>query len=147
MTYIHYGSPAFDLSKFEQVRNYFNKPQGGLWASPVDAEYGWKNWCEEESFRECHEENSFSFRLAENANVLRIDSVDKESTIPRLPGYNTASIHAYDFEKLVMDGIDAVEFVISLDRRLYWAMYGWDCDSILVLNPAVVVPIGTDTHN
>ena len=38
--YIHYGSKQFDISKFEPIRNWWNKPHGGLWASPVNAEYG-----------------------------------------------------------------------------------------------------------
>ena len=43
-----------------------------------------------------------------------------------------------DFEEMLRNGIDAVYVEISSDNRLYWALYGWDCDSIVVMNPAVV---------
>ena len=39
MRYIHYGCTSFDKLKFQEIK-------GGLWASPIDAEYGWKDWCE-----------------------------------------------------------------------------------------------------
>jgi hypothetical protein len=46
MTYIHYGASKFDLDKFVPVKNAdfgWTKPDcGGLWGSPVDSEYGWK---------------------------------------------------------------------------------------------------------
>lgn len=34
---------------------------------------------------------------------------------------------------------DAVEVLISEDRRLYQQLYGWDCDSILIMNPDIVI--------
>lgn len=43
-----------------------------------------------------------------------------------------------DFEKLIEDGVDAIEFNISNDWDLYMALYGWDCDSTLILNPDVI---------
>ena len=43
-----------------------------------------------------------------------------------------------DFEKLVSDGVDAIEFFISDDNKLYWDLYGWDCDSILIMNPNII---------
>ena len=46
-----------------------------------------------------------------------------------------------DFEKMLADGWDAIEFRLSEDSELYWALYGWDCDSILVMNPDVVEEI------
>ena len=50
-TYIHYG--ATQLHEIQPVKNerFFSKPTGGLWASPVDEPFGWKEWCEREHFR------------------------------------------------------------------------------------------------
>ena len=42
-----------------------------------------------------------------------------------------------DFEKL-SHKYDAIEVNISSDDELYYKLYGWDCDSILVMNPDVV---------
>ena len=41
-----------------------------------------------------------------------------------------------DFQ--IENGIDAIEFNISNDWDLYMALYGWDCDSILILNPNII---------
>ncbi|MFR3519297.1 MAG: hypothetical protein ACLTT4_12785 [Coprobacillus cateniformis] len=45
-----------------------------------------------------------------------------------------------DFEELKRQ-YDAIEVNISNDYGLYWKLYGWDCDSILVMNSDVVVEI------
>lgn len=42
-----------------------------------------------------------------------------------------------DFEKLKED-YDAIEVLISKDSRLYWSLYSWDCDSLLVLNKDII---------
>ena len=46
--YVHYGAPSYDPELFQAIHNggYYNKPEGGLWLSPVDAEKGWDKWCQ-----------------------------------------------------------------------------------------------------
>jgi hypothetical protein len=54
-----------------------------------------------------------------------------------------------DFEKLLERGIDAIELHLSEEdvsnltvvEGLYWSLYGWDCDSILIMNPDVIVGV------
>ena len=43
--YIHYGHNKFDIDRFMPIQNkmFYNKPYGGLWASRIDARYGWKD--------------------------------------------------------------------------------------------------------
>lgn len=143
--YIHYGHKKFDRSLFRFVKNRrcFTKPCGGFWASPVDAEFGWKNWNDSEHFCECREENSFVFTLRENANVITIRSVEEAKRLPQIhdTGFNFDFWVTPDFEKLEESGCDAIELVLSADWRLYETLYGWDCDSILILNPEVIVSV------
>lgn len=142
--YIHYGHKHFDREMFQNIRNIpiFTKPDGGLWASAVDAEYGWKRWCEENNFRECNMENSFTFTLSQNARVITILSVAGAKALPKQETELSAVEWVFvDFEKLAEQGWDAIEVKISNDMRLYWALYGWDCDSILIMNPDVVVEV------
>lgn len=141
--YIHYGHKNFDISRFSPIRNeeYRNKPHGGLWASRIDAKYGWKEWNEDEQFRECEEENSFKFTLSTNANVLEIHSHKDLSKVPQVKKSIFNGSFLPDFEKLLSDGFDTMELFLSEDDELYWDLYGWDCDSILVMNPDVVEEI------
>ena len=119
------------------------QPKGGLWASDVEAEYNWKDWCEEEEFRDCKEKDSFSFVLSDNAKVLYINSVDDLKLLPKADdkfGINFSSWILLDFEKLA-ETYDAVEVSISSDFDLYYQLYGWDFDSIVVMNPDVIVEV------
>lgn len=153
--YIHYGNSAFDRELFIPIKNksYLPKPHGGLWASRIGAQRSWADWCEAEDFVECSIDNSFTFRLHERARVLCIENVKQLKGLPYRdsiddlfpitvarqgqfgePGF----IACLDFEQLLADGWDAVEVWISKDYGLYWALYGWDCDSIVVMNPDVI---------
>lgn len=150
--YIHYGHSSFDLFRFTPIQNreMFSKPSGGLWASAVDSEYGWKEWCTDENFRMSNLSESFEFVLTEWAKVLHIRSVKDLESLPRheTPGwYGELMWDCLDFEILLSQGWDAIELHLSEEdlsqvgfcEGLYYKLYGWDCDSILIMNPYVVV--------
>ncbi len=146
--YIHYGANKFDINKFEIIQNsvYFNKPIGGLWASPIDAKFGWREWCEEQDFRDCDDDNSFKFVLPKNANVYYIDSVSDCLCLPKIKtkfmGSQIMGSQIYpNFENMINMDIDAIQFNLSNDNELYWTLYGWDCDCILILNKDIIKPI------
>lgn len=136
--YIHYGHKEFLLDRFHPIVNipHFVKPRGGLWASPVDAEIGWKDWCEDNDFHCDRLEDSFSFTLRDDARVLHIASVENLTDLPEIKNWHSMW-YTLDFEKL-METYDAVELELFKDFSLYWRLYGWDCDSILIMNPYVV---------
>ena len=52
-----------------------------------------------------------------------------------------------DFEEIMSLGYDAIDYRLSDEvgafafDSLYWCLYGWDCDSILILNKDIVIPI------
>ena len=144
MEYIHYGASKYDPKKFKPIKNLrdccgFSKPYGGLWASPVITQMGWKDWNEKENFRVCDEQNSFRFKLKSGCKIAYIDSEGKLNTVPDLiePG-NPQRRKFIDFEKALEIGFDAIEISISKCPSLYWALYGWDCDSIVVLNKGAI---------
>ena len=142
-TYIHYGSNKFSNDEWEPIRNEnWIKPHGGLWASAIDAPYGWKDWNENSDYMKCKEENSFKFQLKPEAKILVINSVDALKRLHILQYTVTTlirDVYFLNFERLLEDGYDAIDFQLSKDSKLYWAMYGWDCDSILVMNKDVLV--------
>lgn len=137
-TYIHYGSKLFDPTKGYPIKNHiFVKPSGGLWASPADSKRTWLDWCIEEDFRTYEPDNYFRFKLKPNNRILTIKT---EDDIIDAPFQNIEGIsdryRCLDFEKLLSMGIDGVE--ITINGFTYYDFYGWDCDSIVVLNPNCV---------
>ena len=136
-TYIHFGSTCFDIARFCPISNiqHFNKPHGGLWASPKEADYGWEDWCVAEDFKVESLNKSFAFILEPTAKILTIQSITDLESLPRT--IKNQFLVCIDFEKLAED-FDAIEVKMSMDSNLYYALLGWDCDSILVMNPTVI---------
>ena len=147
--YIHYGHAEFRPELFREIKNRYEfvKPSGGLWASAVDAPYGWKQWCMDQDFYVHRLQDNFTFELSENSKILHIRSVEDLESLPKQENVviNPPWV-SLDFEKLLADGWDAVELHLSEENLdtlgwfdgLYYALYGWDCDSILIMNPDVV---------
>lgn len=142
--YIHYGSNAFDRGTFRNVFNVpaRNKPDGGLWASRIDSPYGWLQWCNENDFRKESFTEAFRFSLSNTAKVLEIHSVADTKLIEsqEKPGWYILNDIIPDFEKMKKN-YDAIELFLSDDWNLYYALYGWDCDCILIMNPEIIIPL------
>lgn len=139
MKYIHYGHKTFDLNQFQKVKNQdcIPKPSGGLWASREDAAYGWREWSEETDLK-VNRDEYFVFELKDNAKVLTIKSLEQLEELPQVkPPLSLPFWVILDYEKLA-DEYDAIEVLISEDSRLYKALYTWDCDSIVIINPDVI---------
>lgn len=145
--YIHYGATNFDPSKNFPIKNkrYWCKPFGGLWASRKNATFGWKQWCDREEFRDCEEDNSFEFTLRDENKVMIISTVAQLRRLPKAED-PIASSYLIDFEKCLHLGIDAIElcwygeeYEKIANGDLYFELYGWDCDSIVVLNPDAII--------
>lgn len=149
-TYKHAGCSAFDMELFEPILNnpYFTKPHGGLWASDINSTHSWSKWCTSEQFQCQRLEIYFLFTLSENARVCTIDSMEKFNAIakefamhPQPENLGIFGAVALDFEKLATQ-YDAIEVILSEDYHLLnQAFPCWDCDSLLVFNPDVVVPV------
>lgn len=143
MRVVHYTKEAsFELRpitiKNAGTKGIWCKPQGGLWASPVDSEFGWPDWCRVENFGDTAKQLRVILDI-DMGSFITIDSQDDLSQLPWHPsvaGFNL--MEAIDFEKLVAGGVDG----IYLTEQGQWAtrfsfprtLYGWDCESILILN-------------
>lgn len=147
--YVCCGSDHFDKDLFRPISNRTRwvKPNGGLWASPEDSSYTWKEWCLDNEFHVEKLAYKFRFKLAENSRVIDISSTEDLIELCKdgrcIPedtfGLDIHGMYYIDFEKLLSDGIDAIRVTIYPD--LYWSLYGWDVDSLLVLNPECIVEI------
>ena len=138
---IHYGAPAYNPALFMPISDepYFVKPKGGLWASPVDSSWGWADWCEEENFGSLDE----SFNLDFVGNLLVIDNYDDLDALPWIEGMYRAFP---SFQCLCVGGFyyDAIHLTVRGERETRYSrprsLYGWDCESVLILNPNSIYP-------
>lgn len=137
--YIHCGSNEFKPELIEKNFKRWDKPSG-LWASPEDSDWGWKDWCEAEMFRLEELTTSFRFRLKDTAKVLQVYSL---SDIAPFVIENPESL--FFGKKLDLDLIysqfDAMEVHMSsnwCELHNFNLFYTWDVDSIVVWNPDIV---------
>lgn len=142
MQYIHYGDDKFDITKFNKVVNRpeSTKPFGGFWGSRKNAVFGWKEWCTEIDFKFKNLTKKLQFSLSNDARILVIDNTNLLVDLPQnKENHILNKIYVtLDFEELSKE-YDAIEVLISEDELLYQELYGWDCDSILVMNPDVII--------
>lgn len=158
-TYVHYGCDAkeYDITKFKEIKNipFWTKPSGGFWASPKRKEYQYIfDW---EAF--CHMNNNlprggldqkFFFCLDEKAKVFRIETLEDFNRLPKVDIPDDAPVSPgmefVDFETCLLQGIDAIEYDYTGVHReettgdeMDIKLLGWDCDSILILNPKIIL--------
>ena len=145
MTFIHYGSNSFDEEMFCEICNvtFRNKPFGGLWSSP-EGYYTWKEWCEGNSFHLDRLKESFRFKLKPNAKVLVLYNAKDLESLPRIKEYEgdyKLFNEDIDFEAISKEYDAILVFVYAGEDyfdNLYQALYGWDCDTLLVMNKDVI---------
>jgi len=140
---VTYGcGKSFDIKKFQPVKNRMHiKPKGGLWASPINSEFGWKDWCKIESFGDL----SYSFEFLFEGNVFVVDSLKDIESIPWIelnyyPVIKSPFTKFPDFEKILLLGYDAVLLTRKGEQETRFSepvcLYGWDCESVLIMNPS-----------
>ena len=142
------GNGDYDPKKFEKIKNRqsFCKPFGGLWSSPVDSEWGWRQWveCEMPSWKEIIDSSGFKFKMKPESKIYVIDSVVDLIRVPHkvrdfcLMSY-FPNKQLIDFEKMSIE-YDAILLTISGESDTRWSeteygmdLYGWDCETLLVL--------------
>ncbi len=143
-TYEHYGSSHL-VSKKVNAKGYAHKqkPDKGIWGSPVDSKNSWKNWVTEEEF-DCDLSKVIKFSLRKEAKILEIH---KEEDIepyllpdPVMEAFCPNSKYKIlNREKLYAD-YDGIELFLSENPKLRNGFFNyWDVDSICVWNPDVII--------
>lgn len=107
------------------------------------SEYGWRDWCADNIPWLLGGASSFCFTLRPDTNVIRLRSVyDVLELVNMRPEFLAKPLQdnkiCLDFEHMVGSGVDALEVSI---KGLAQMFEGWDCDSLLVMNPDVVVTV------
>ena len=130
-----------ELIDIDLKSKYMNKPNRGFWGSPVDAEFGWKEWCENEDYG-CYDfDNPIYWRLKEG-KIFQVDWDDLESE--EFNQYVTRTSYRtplLDFESMREDGIIAVQLMNACIGHSFTdfgdielMFNSWDCESIVVLD-------------
>ena len=146
--YVHYGNDHFDLDKFKEkidlrLDNYYlNKPPYGLWGSPVNAEFSWRDWCEGEEFHLDSLNSHFIFSVKDAAKIL---TVKKDKDIWKYLKHYPKMYSSYLDFNVIMREYDGME-LIHADN--YWELHTkpgrfntWDVDSVVIWNPNVIVEL------
>ena len=145
-TYIHYGSDTFDPNNYGRMDSRFpsyDKPVG-LWASPIDAEWSWKDWCFSNDF--CIEsfDKSFQFTLKEDTRILQVkqpeDICDYIIIIDELSS-SDFTYYGLDLDRIYTE-YDAMEVTMSDNwNEMHYdrIFYTWDCDSIVIWNREKII--------
>lgn len=140
MELIHYGSEKFEPERFRPIAdNHFMKPLGGFWGCPIHAERSWPQWCLDEDFHTENLKRSFRFRF--EGRLLIIDGL---KDLRKIPWVTPRRYWCFPlFQPLLLLGVDAIwltERGQYLTRHTHPRnLYGWDCESVLVMNPETIL--------
>lgn len=163
-TYVTYGlGNRFDTTKIHtDLTSFADKPKAAWWGSPVDAKFGWKDWCmkaywipgdygigEADFDSYFSDNNKILWTLVDDAKVLYINEIKDLDTclesglIVKLneEGYNR---YRWDFNKVLATGYTAIELTDAMIGHYFvkdieLIMNGWDCESIVVLDPSKII--------
>jgi len=112
----------------------------GLWASHVDAEFGWKDWATGEDFTSCEDNQAMYFKIRPGARIIFVDSVEKLDELPTIELEDRLFREkGLDWETITKVA-DGLEIIFSSDWRLRDRLYTWDCDSVITWNPYMITP-------
>lgn len=137
------GISELSKEKFAPIKNRFMKlkPAGGLWASPYwsDNEYvsSWHEWCSSE-MPKWVSNDTVVLDIKDTAKVYTINSKKDLRNLIKIVGGITRKYITVDGKSINFEEASKVYDVIYLSKRgqerTYFELYGWDCESTLILN-------------
>lgn len=121
---------------------YFAKPDGGIWACPVESQYNWEWWCKQEAFTDGLRPHKIILEV-ETKNILTIKN-EKDLQKMHFAVAGEIGIEYPDFEKIKKQ-YDLIHLTeagktkarLSMPRNLY----GWDVECALILNEQCIKTI------
>ena len=138
------GKKSLNKEYFIKPRNrsHFIKPLGGLWASPLKIQgnfiSAWHEWCYY-NMEEWLDDNAVVYELKDNAKILTIDSLNDLEEVLKTDYVDSkfgTSEKNLNFQTLA-NKYDAIYLTEKGEAETRWSennLYGWDCESLLILN-------------
>ena len=135
MECIHYtANESWTLKPITVANGSHTKPFGALWASPVDSGRSWSQWCRESDFRIDTLAVGVSLDISlENAIVI-----DTKDDLYKLDWRQDGLYRYPDWENMANRGVDVVYLTSNGLDSTTFELYGWDCESVVVLNSQAV---------
>jgi len=129
-----------------QIRNGYRgnglreKPLGGLWCSPSESKWSWKDWCEAEDYGDINQCTSIIFEISEEGMLV----INSEADLNQLPIVEKYGCMGYiDFEKLLQQGYKSLwltEEGAWKTRHSYpVGLYPWDCETVLIMDESIII--------
>lgn len=139
-----------DLIRTCLKTNYINKPEEAFWGSPENAEYSWKDWCKSEDYGDYNFDHPIRWKLKDGSKIYTISlkSVTTINGINKISRYLTnycgSATPVLNYRQMRKDNIAAVELLDArvghlFINKLEVSFNGWDCNSIVVLDPSKIV--------
>ncbi|PKR82397.1 hypothetical protein [Heyndrickxia camelliae] len=132
--YIHpwYKEDEFSLKKVEPIENYLSKPNGGLWTSSYNPDFG-SAWLKSGYVEIKNGIEGYLINVSNDAKVLYVDTLEKAKEVAKkyyLGSFLTTDI--FDFEKMSKeyDGINVSNGGL-LKISPFWE---WNIESTLWFN-------------
>lgn len=144
---IHYGSELYIPEAVLPITNdYWNKPKGGLWTSPIKSKYGWKDWNADSGYINCDVEDSFTLQLRQGSKVVVVNSLEDYISLPKRNDVflNEKLINFEELSKefdafwLTESGLNTTA-TINYYKNNGMMLYGWDCETIVIFNSSCVI--------
>ena len=136
--FIHRERP--DSEHIKTIRNWeqhelvtdndlYKKPCGGIWTSPVTADYGWKQFCQDNEWYD--DLNAYHLIPEDDVNVYTLDTVDDLSNL--IEEHGREGIDCIDFESAFTeyDGIYLSDEGETNTRHSTPNLRGWDVASVV----------------
>ena len=142
-TYVHCSNDVFGKHLFHPVSNHrHDKPDGGFWASAIDAPHKWEDWASVELGEDYHVEKQVQFTVAPGARIFQIASVDDLAYLAATyPSRDDASLEelglgecCIDWQAMAMEW-DGMSYDYGALRN---DMAYMDCDCIAIFNPDII---------
>jgi len=135
MECIHYTSnPAWELQPITVANGSHTKPFGALWASPAGSGRSWSQWCRESDFRI----DTLAVRVSLDISLENAIVIDTKDDLYKLDWRQDGLYRYPDWENMANRGVDVVYLTSNGLDSTTFELYGWDCESVVVLNSQAV---------
>ena len=150
------GKDKIEEKRFDRVKNkaFQNKPLGGLWTSPEQSKWGWKDFVISEEYRkEYYLSNLLLITLKDSSRIYKIDNEFDFMSCPfrklketeKEAYFNLYGGSIIDFEKLSesYDALWVTERAINENSswicsggeyKYIGPLFGWDVETVLLFN-------------